>query len=159
MSRVARSAAPAAEPPYPVWKAKAVKALQRLHERAAIVTRDRIWTRAYILRLDPAQAAEWLRESGRRAGDDGRPEGAPGQVRFGNPRRQDTPDRVWPNTGPGSPTARSAASGNLCLPRLHPLLRVDTRRPVYLELADVCRPTVRSLRAKAEWLSYSTISL
>jgi len=58
MSRVARSAAPAAEPPYPVWKAKAVKALQRLHERAEVVTRDRIWARAYILRLDPAQAAE-----------------------------------------------------------------------------------------------------
>jgi len=35
-----------------------VKALQRLHERAAIVTRDSIWTRAYILRLDPVQAAE-----------------------------------------------------------------------------------------------------
>jgi len=35
-----------------------VKALQRLHERAAVVTRDRIWTRAYILRLDPAEAAE-----------------------------------------------------------------------------------------------------
>ena len=58
MSRVARSAAPTAEPPYAVWKAKAVKALQRLHERAAVVTRDRIWTRAYILRLDPAEAAE-----------------------------------------------------------------------------------------------------
>jgi len=58
MSRVARSAPPAAEPPYPIWKAKAVKALQRRHERAAVVTRDRIWTRAYILCLDPAEAAE-----------------------------------------------------------------------------------------------------
>ena len=58
MSRVARSAASAAEPPYPVWKGKAVKALQRLHERAAVVTRDGLWTRAYILRLEPAQAAE-----------------------------------------------------------------------------------------------------
>ena len=39
-------------------KAKALKALQRLHERAAAVTRDRIWTRAYILRLEPPEAAE-----------------------------------------------------------------------------------------------------
>jgi len=53
-----RSAAFAAEPPYPIWKAKAVKALQRLHERAAAVTRESIWTRAYIMRLDPANAAE-----------------------------------------------------------------------------------------------------
>jgi hypothetical protein len=35
-----------------------VKALQKAHERAAAVTRDSIWTRAYILRLDPAEAAE-----------------------------------------------------------------------------------------------------
>jgi hypothetical protein len=46
------------EPPYPVWKAKAVKALQKRHERAAIVTREGMWTRAYIMRLDPAKAAE-----------------------------------------------------------------------------------------------------
>jgi hypothetical protein len=35
-----------------------VKALQRLHIPAVAVTRDSIWTRAYILRLDPAEAAE-----------------------------------------------------------------------------------------------------
>jgi hypothetical protein len=42
--------------PYPAWKA--VKALQKRHERAAIATRESMWTRAYILRLDPAEAAE-----------------------------------------------------------------------------------------------------
>ena len=46
------------EPSYPAWKAAAVKALQKLHERAAAVTRDGLWTRAYILRLAPAEAAE-----------------------------------------------------------------------------------------------------
>jgi hypothetical protein len=35
-----------------------VKALQKRHERAAIVTREGMWTRAYIMRLDPAKAAE-----------------------------------------------------------------------------------------------------
>jgi integrase len=35
-----------------------VKALQKRHERAAIATRESMWTRAYILRLDPAEAAE-----------------------------------------------------------------------------------------------------
>jgi hypothetical protein len=35
-----------------------VKACQKLHERAARVTRESIWTRAYILRLDPSEAAE-----------------------------------------------------------------------------------------------------
>jgi hypothetical protein len=58
MSRVARTAAPAAEPQYPVWKTNAVKALKRLHERAAIVTPERLWTQLYIRRLDPAEAAE-----------------------------------------------------------------------------------------------------
>jgi hypothetical protein len=43
---------------YPAWKAAAVKALRKLHERAAIVTRESLWTRAYIMRLDPAEAAE-----------------------------------------------------------------------------------------------------
>jgi hypothetical protein len=46
------------EPPYPAWKAAAVKALQKLHERAARFTRERLGTRAYILRLDPIEAAE-----------------------------------------------------------------------------------------------------
>src|SRR5215216_6543653 len=40
LSRVARSAAPAAEPSYPAWKAAAIKALQRLHAPATLVTRD-----------------------------------------------------------------------------------------------------------------------
>src|SRR5215216_2687517 len=46
LSREARSAASAAEPPYPVWKAAAVKALQKRHQRAAVATRESIWTRA-----------------------------------------------------------------------------------------------------------------
>jgi hypothetical protein len=45
-------------PSYPAWKAAAVKACQKLHERAARVTRESIWTRAYIMRLDPLAAAE-----------------------------------------------------------------------------------------------------
>jgi hypothetical protein len=35
-----------------------LKALQKLHERAARATLESIWTRAYILRLEPAEAAE-----------------------------------------------------------------------------------------------------
>ena len=58
MSRVARTAAPAAEPKYPVWKANAVKALRSAHERAAIVTPERLWTQLYIRRLDPTEAAK-----------------------------------------------------------------------------------------------------
>jgi hypothetical protein len=51
-------AVPGFKAPYPVWKAAAVKALQKRHERAAIFTRESIWTRAYIMRLDPAKTAE-----------------------------------------------------------------------------------------------------
>jgi hypothetical protein len=58
MPRQSRPVQLNAEPSYPAWKAAAVKALQKLHERAAAVTRDGIWTRAYILRLDPSEAAE-----------------------------------------------------------------------------------------------------
>ena len=58
MPRQSRVSSRAAEPSYPAWKADAVKALQKAHERAAAVTRDSIWARAYILRLDPAEAAE-----------------------------------------------------------------------------------------------------
>jgi hypothetical protein len=58
MPRQSRAASLNVERFYPAWKADAVNALQKLHERAAIVTRESIWTRAYILRLDPAQAAE-----------------------------------------------------------------------------------------------------
>jgi hypothetical protein len=35
-----------------------VKACQKAHERAAAVTRESIWSRAYIMRLSPAEAAE-----------------------------------------------------------------------------------------------------
>jgi hypothetical protein len=44
---------------------------------------------------------------------------------------QDAADRVRPTAGPGSTTARRAASGDLRLPRVHPLLRVDPGRPVH----------------------------
>src|SRR5215203_2450103 len=50
MSRVARTAAAAAEPKYPV--------LHRAHERVAIVTPERLWTQFYIRRLDPDEAAK-----------------------------------------------------------------------------------------------------
>ena len=46
------------EPSYPVWKAAAAKALQKLHERAARVTRDGFWTRCYVRNLSPEKAAE-----------------------------------------------------------------------------------------------------
>ena len=42
-------------------------------------------------------------------------------------------DRVWPITGFGSATAWTAASRDLRVPRLHPLLRVDAGRPVHCE--------------------------
>jgi hypothetical protein len=58
MPRQSRPAQPNPEPSFPAWKAAAVKALQKLHERAAAVSRESIWTRAYILRLDPAEAAK-----------------------------------------------------------------------------------------------------
>jgi len=58
MSRTARAANRDVEPSYPAWKAAAVKAVQKLHDRAAAVTGESIWTRAYILRLSPADAAE-----------------------------------------------------------------------------------------------------
>jgi len=35
-----------------------VKALQKKHERAAAVTRERTWTRAYIEGLSPKEAAD-----------------------------------------------------------------------------------------------------
>jgi hypothetical protein len=58
MPRQSRVVSRDVEPSYPTWKATAEKALQKLHERAAAITRESIWTRAYILRLDPAEAAE-----------------------------------------------------------------------------------------------------
>ena len=47
-----------AQPSCPAWKANAAKALHRLHDRAAIVTPERLWTQLYIRRFTPAQAAE-----------------------------------------------------------------------------------------------------
>jgi hypothetical protein len=58
MPRQSRPAPLNPEPSYPAWKAAAVRALQKLHERAARATRESIWTRAYIMRLNPAEAAE-----------------------------------------------------------------------------------------------------
>lgn len=46
------------------------------------------------------------------------------------------PDRVWPLAGLGSTTTRRVASGNLRLPRPHPLLRVDPGRQVHREAQD-----------------------
>jgi hypothetical protein len=59
MSRASRRTALNPELSYPAWKAAAVKALAKRHERAAAVTRESVWTRAYIMRLDPAKAAEF----------------------------------------------------------------------------------------------------
>jgi hypothetical protein len=58
MPRQSRAAPLNVEPSYPAWRAAAVKACQKVHERAAIVTRESIWTRALILRLEPTEAAE-----------------------------------------------------------------------------------------------------
>jgi hypothetical protein len=58
MSRVPRAAAHAAGPSYPVWKADAVKALQKLHWSAAAVTRDALWSKLYVRGLSPEEAAK-----------------------------------------------------------------------------------------------------
>jgi hypothetical protein len=58
MPRQSRPAPLNLEPSYPAWKAAAVKALQKLHERAARVTRDGFWTRCYVRNLSPEKAAE-----------------------------------------------------------------------------------------------------
>jgi hypothetical protein len=42
---------------FPAWKAEAVKALVKLHERAATATRDGFWTRLYVRGLSPDDAA------------------------------------------------------------------------------------------------------
>jgi hypothetical protein len=55
MARQSRAAPLNPEPRYPVWKAAAVKALQKLHERAA---RDGFWTRCYVRNVTPEKAAE-----------------------------------------------------------------------------------------------------
>jgi hypothetical protein len=58
MPRTSRTAPLNPGPPYPVWKAAAVKTLQKLHERAARLTRDGFWTRCYVRNLSPEKAAE-----------------------------------------------------------------------------------------------------
>jgi hypothetical protein len=58
MPRESRAAPRDVVPSYPAWKAAAVKALQKLHERAARVTRDGFWTRCYVRNLSPEKAAE-----------------------------------------------------------------------------------------------------
>jgi hypothetical protein len=58
MPRQSRTTKPSPEPSYPAWKAAAGKALQKLHERAARVTRDGFWTRCYVRNLSPEKAAE-----------------------------------------------------------------------------------------------------
>jgi len=58
MSRATRPAKANLQPSYPAWKAAAVKACLKVHDRAAAITRESIWSRAYIMRLSPAEAAE-----------------------------------------------------------------------------------------------------
>jgi hypothetical protein len=43
-----RQPAPVADVSFPVWKVAAVKALQQLHERAAVAMRERDWRSLYI---------------------------------------------------------------------------------------------------------------
>ena len=57
-------------------------------------------------------------------------------------RGQDATDRVRPPTGHGSAAARRAASGNLRLPGLHPLLRVDPGRQVHRQAQDTEQTSV-----------------
>src|ERR1700756_2931419 len=57
-------------------------------------------------------------------------------ARRGAPRGQDAADRVRPASGLATTATRGAASGNLRLSRLHPLLRVDAGWPVYREAQD-----------------------
>ena len=66
---------------------------------------------------------------------------AAGQVRPGAPRGQDAADRVWPPSGHGSTAAWRAASGDLRLSRLHPLLRVDPGRQVHRQAQDAVKPS------------------
>jgi hypothetical protein len=58
MPRQSRAAPLNPEPSYPSWKAAAVKACQKLHERAARVTRDGFWTGCYVRNLSPEKVAE-----------------------------------------------------------------------------------------------------
>ena len=51
------------EPSYTVWRAAALKALQKLHPPAVAVTREGVLTRCYVLGLSPPQAAELARRT------------------------------------------------------------------------------------------------
>src|SRR5271165_6394705 len=77
-----------------------------------------------------------FRERGGRTADAGRPQGAAGQIWPCTPRGQNAPDRVWPPTGPNTPKARRAASRDLRLPGLHPLLWMDPGRQVHRQAQD-----------------------
>jgi hypothetical protein len=61
MPRQSRPAPLNPEPSYPAWKAAAVRALQKLHERAARVTGDGFWTRCYM------RNPQWVATIGSRA--------------------------------------------------------------------------------------------
>jgi hypothetical protein len=43
-----RHPAPASDVTFPKWRAEAVKALAKLHERAAVAMRERDWRKLYI---------------------------------------------------------------------------------------------------------------
>jgi hypothetical protein len=53
-----RQPAPAADVSFPVWKAEAVKALAKVHERAAMMMRERDWRNLYVRGLSLDDAAK-----------------------------------------------------------------------------------------------------
>jgi hypothetical protein len=57
-AKPAAEATPAADVPFPVWKAAAMEALANVHQRAAMITRDGFWRRLYVRGLDPGEAAK-----------------------------------------------------------------------------------------------------
>src|SRR3954452_18572454 len=77
-----------------------------------------------------------LREQGGCAGDALGPQGAAGQLWPDASRGQDAVDRVRSICGPLASAARRAATRDLRLPRLPPLLRADSGRQVYREALD-----------------------
>ena len=52
-----RQPASAADVSFPTWKAEAAKALAQLHERAALMMRERDWRTLYVRGLSPDDAA------------------------------------------------------------------------------------------------------
>jgi hypothetical protein len=64
-------------------------------------------------------------EGGGRASDAVRARRALGRIRPHAARAEDPADRVWPHSGDRSKPPERAAARDLCLPRVHPLLRVD----------------------------------